>query len=35
LKLRSTTHQFAINLNGASLPAGALISCRIEEYEEQ
>lgn len=35
LKLRSINHQFAINLNGVSLPAGTLISCRIEEYEEQ
>jgi hypothetical protein len=35
LKLRSTSHQFAINLNGVSLPANTLISCRIEEYEEQ
>ncbi len=34
LKLRSPNHQFAINLNGVSLPSGALISCRIEEYEE-
>jgi hypothetical protein len=35
LKLRSANHQFAVNLNGVSLPPNALISCRIEEYEEQ
>jgi hypothetical protein len=36
VRLRTTTHQFAINLGlNGSLPAGTSISCRIEGYEEQ